>query len=118
MGATTHSYIIASRIAQGHEDWESTTLEERQSIIANYLKIKDKPAMQKYGNGHSHIDLLHHNDSEASLQSSMPHEHKHHSFRKHFSHLDNSTSEGNEDTESEGQDVHKHSIRRHIFQLS
>jgi len=119
MGATTHSYIIAARITQGHEEWETSTLVERQAIIANYLKIKDDPRMMKYQNSHSHLDLLNHhnNDSEASLASvqkeeSKTHEHKehrHHSLRKHFSH--HSHGESGTDTDTDAQ-VKEH---RHHF---
>ena len=89
MGATTHSFIIASRITQGHEDWETSTAEERQSIISNYLKIKDDPKMQKYREGHSHVDLLHHNDSEVSAASSQ----KSHESNHHLIHHNQSESE-------------------------
>jgi len=121
MGATTHSFIIASRITQGHDDYAASTSAERQSIIANYLRIKDDPKMQNTG---SHIDLLHHNDSDISLQSQKSPEHAHihhtHSLRKHFSHhshdaKDEINSEGEKTEVKEKEKLsHHNSIRAHF----
>lgn len=47
MGETTHSYIIAARITEGHNDWETSTPEERNQLIKNYLLIKDDPMFKR-----------------------------------------------------------------------
>lgn len=125
MGATTHAYIIAARITQGHEQWETSTPAERQSIIDNYMKIKDDPLMQKHAN-HSTADLMkhmhHHNDSESSIDSKViipkHDEHKEHhshahSLRQHFSHHSHSTSDLAETGVGGGLE-HKHSLRSHL----
>ena len=129
LGATTHSYIIASRLTQGHQDWDKSSLSERQSIIDNYLKIKDDPAMKRTPNcpveGIKH-GFTHHNDSSSSSleskASSPKSEHKHHehahSIRKHFSHhSDHSATDLVSDkpaADGEPKLGHTHSIRAHF----
>lgn len=83
MGATTHAYIIASRITQGHEDWEASTPVERASIVEAYMRIRDDPAMQK----HSDIDLLvQHESFIHSKHEPGRRHHRHHSLKELFEH--------------------------------
>jgi hypothetical protein len=48
-GVTTYSYVIAARITQGHQEWETSTPEERVKIIENYRAIKDHPKLKRRG---------------------------------------------------------------------
>jgi hypothetical protein len=128
MGATTQAYIIAARITQGHEAWEASTATERQSIIENYLKIKDDPSLKKrHGHGHGHTELNHvhrHNASQSSIESqaTIPAiEHKHHghahSIRNHFSHHKDSGNESGADTDNSSPDAEKHKHHSHKIHL-
>ncbi|OBT99139.1 hypothetical protein VE01_02267 [Pseudogymnoascus verrucosus] len=47
MGEQMHRYAVAARITQGHEDWETSTPEERRHIIDNYNMIKNDPLLKK-----------------------------------------------------------------------
>jgi hypothetical protein len=46
-GITTYSYVIAARITQGHQEWETSTPEERLKIIENYRAVKDHPKLKR-----------------------------------------------------------------------
>ena len=88
MGATTQSYIIASRITQGHQDWDKSTPEERQMIIDNYMRIKDDPQFYKipssvHQSTSSLVQKMHsrHSETDVSIAESQ---HSHHSLKDHL----------------------------------
>jgi hypothetical protein len=130
MGATTHSYIIAARITQGHADWEITTAEERAQIIADYLKLKEDPKMQRNGGHYGHMDLLktlqnHPSDSSLEQQGDRrtPHRYREdkyheptHSLKSHFAIPRNHSSPDLASGEMERLG-HKDSLRRHLPHL-
>lgn len=58
MGEKTHRYAIAGRITEGHQDWESSTLEERRQIIDRYNMVKDNPFFKK--DKHTFLGTGHH----------------------------------------------------------
>ena len=134
MGHSEQSYIIASRITQGHADWDASTPAERLEIVEKYRKVKEeheKAALEMH-RSHSHVDLLHnlhkdlssislhHSASSQSLEKSDTGHHKHHSLKHHMSHLHHSTSNlGDEksDTESGEHLEHKHSLKHHLPHL-
>ena len=133
MGSSTQSYIIASRITQGHLDWDESTPEERQMIIDNYRKIKDDPQLYKLPS-HLHASstsLLnkihsHHSESESDIAKTEASE-SHHSIR-HALHLDHKTNHSSPELDSnqevtdsepgglngEAQVKHKHSLKAHF----
>jgi hypothetical protein len=139
MGSTTQSYIIASRITQGHIDWDESTPEERQMIIDNYRKIKDDPQMYKIPS-HLHqgsSNLMHkihshHSETELSkTETSESHHstHSHHNI-KHALHLDHKHNHSSPELDrevtagsetgslnGEGHVKHKHSLREHFHHL-
>jgi hypothetical protein len=38
-GASVNHYILAARTAQGYEEWQSTTLEQRKEVVHQYLAL-------------------------------------------------------------------------------
>jgi hypothetical protein len=110
MGATTHSYIIAARITQGHADWED-------------------PKMQRNGGHYGHMDLLktlQNHPSDSSLEQGdrkTPHRYREdkyheptHSLKSHFAIPRNHSSPDLASGEMERL-VHRNSLRRHLPHL-
>lgn len=120
MGSTTHSYIISSRITQGHEDFEASTEEERRQIIENYHKIKADPQLMKEKVHHDPIAALkpHHYPPSSSVESDISSQRQHesenerhgHSWKHHFMKHRNSSSPdiASEPGEAESRRGHKH----------
>ena len=46
-GITAYRYVIAARITQGHQEWETSTPEERVKIVDTYRAVKDHPMLKR-----------------------------------------------------------------------
>ncbi|KAL9089254.1 MAG: hypothetical protein Q9165_005822 [Trypethelium subeluteriae] len=58
MGSNSLNYIIAARVTQGHEDWQTTTTEEKQEIIRKWNALK--PTLKKKKNpGQEQLEHMH-----------------------------------------------------------
>jgi hypothetical protein len=135
--SSEQSYITASRIIQGHSDWDVSSPAERLEIIENYKEAKeehDKAELEMH-HSHSHTERLHtlHNDLtslslhhpasshslEKSDNESLGH-HEHHSLKHHLSlkhHSTSNISEVKSDNDSVTHNEHKHSLKHHLPHL-
>ena len=51
-GSSVQNYIIASRTAQGYEDWKSSTVEERRDIIGRWYTVQEDLVIERKKSHH------------------------------------------------------------------
>ena len=64
-GSSVQTYIIAARTAQGHEDWNNSTVEERGAVVDRWRAMKVELKKAKHKPSHESL----HRESSSSLQT-------------------------------------------------